>query len=427
MKKSILAVFIILFSLPVWAEGQVLSLEEAVKRGVAQSLSLQKSAMDIELKKNAAENTWALFFTGLSVDGSLGMTDGFFDSAEPQLSWSLGLNFSLAVSGSIQAQIKNLRLVYSGALLDFEEARRQLELKISKTFFTLRAEEDNLKILEEALSLAQTQRNNNETSFRSGYLSEVNLLRSRLEVENKALALAKAKTLHQANVDAFLVLLGMELDTEEVTLSGEMEIAEARPDAEALIRDYLEARPDIQSQRRKIESLENQEKLTRNSLQIPSLRLSGGWGGGYSTQRDLYDSFSLSLALSVPLDAFIPGTDDSRTILSAKNALAQARLDLLEMERTAKAQIRSLSAQIRDSWASVQTARLSVQIAERTYQLSAEGYRRGSVEYLELETLRQSLRESRQQLLSEETNYRGLILDLAAALNIDWQELLVKE
>jgi hypothetical protein len=46
------------------------------------------------------------------------------------------------------------------------------------------------------------------------------------------------------------------------------------------------------------------------------------------------------------------------------------------------------------------------------------------VEFLELETARNSLAESRQQLLREELSYKSMTLDLAAALNIPVDKLL---
>jgi outer membrane protein TolC len=62
-------------------------------------------------------------------------------------------------------------------------------------------------------------------------------------------------------------------------------------------------------------------------------------------------------------------------------------------------------------------------IAQRTVDAADEGFRNGTVPFQELEDRRRDLSNARQALLQGELNYQNLLLDLAAALNVEWRIL----
>jgi outer membrane protein TolC len=105
-------------------------------------------------------------------------------------------------------------------------------------------------------------------------------------------------------------------------------------------------------------------------------------------------------------------------------AIDKARLDLQSAEEAAAAQIRSLAAGLRNSWDGIEIARLGLGFAERSYELTEQGFRNGTVESLRLEDARNNLVNARQRLLQTELSYFNMILDISAALNISWKDLM---
>ncbi len=95
-----------------------------------------------------------------------------------------------------------------------------------------------------------------------------------------------------------------------------------------------------------------------------------------------------------------------------------------DIENNAAAEIRSLTANLNNSWESIVIARLNIEIAELTYSLTEQGFQNGTVEFIELETARKDLLQSRQELLVQETGYKNMIFDLASALNLNWEDLM---
>jgi outer membrane protein TolC len=404
-------------------EEGILSLDRAVELALEQSLSLQKSFIDLDTAGVAAANLWSQIFPGLSLSGGLTYRPDLSGGSAPSdpLGYSASFGLSLQLNPSLASSMKIIDLAYRVQLLSYENARRQLAIQVTKTFYTLISEGENLAHLEEIRGLAERQLDKNQIAFQNGLIGQLSVLQSRLSLETARLNLSRAETSYAAKRGDFLVLLGLDPGM-AISIPGDIEIERVEADPEALIREYLGKRPDIIAQRNTIERLELVLEQTALNARSPSLTFSTQWsgsgsGGGFN------NSLSLGLNLGIPLDAWIPGTRSNQSIRSARMEVEKAQLDLRNTENQAMSEIRSLTENLRNSWDSIEIARLRVEIAERTYQLTEEGFRSGTVESLTLEDARNTMAQARQQFLEGELAYQTMILDLAAALNIEWNEL----
>jgi len=408
-----------------------LSLDDAIKQGLANNLELKKSRIDLSMAQYSSNRLWAEVFPTIS--GTLGTAyssalfsgDGF-EASKDNLSNSAGLGINLTLNAGIPFSIKNIKLAYQTRLLSYEDACNQLELQITKNFYYLIADHDNLASLDYMLQLAQRQYERDQVAFRNGLVGELSLMQSRLGLENARYNLSAARSAYANRMGDFLSQLGIAQGADtalsETTLEGKIEIAKVEADAERLINEHLPRRPDIVSKRQEIERLENAAKQSSFASKAPSLRLAADWN---SRNFDPFtDTVSGSATLTIPIDPWIPGTARSQSVRSAKNAIDKARLDLQNVEDAAAAQIRSLAANLRNSWDSIEIARLSLGVAERGYELTEQGFRNGTVESLKLEDARNNLVNARQRLLQSELSYFNMILDISAALNISWKDLM---
>lgn len=404
---------------------RTLSLDQALTLALDNSLNLQKGFLDLQTSKTAADNLWAEFLPGISAGAGLNYQSAFFTgeglSAGPNSgSYSFSLGLSLSLNPGLASAMKILTLAYQAQLLSYESSRLQLAIQVSKTFHSLLAEQRNLAHLREIGDLADKQMEKNRIAFGNGIAGELTLLRSRLSAETAKLNIRRAEAACAAKLGDFLVLLGFEQHTPAV-LEGQVEIFPIRADPEALIRDYLAQRPDIQNQRRNIERLEAVKDRAVMTARAPSVSLSAQWRGSGSAA--FSDSLSAGISLSIPIDSWIPGGKQHQALKAAEADIEKARLDLQNAEAGAMAEIRSLTANLQSGWQTVEISRLRVQIAERTYELTEQGFQQGTVEFLALEDTRNSMAEARQQLLTDELAYKTTSLDLAAALNLRPEEL----
>jgi len=407
-----------------------LSLDDAIKQGLENNLELKKRLIDLSTAEYSANRLWSEFFP--SISGSLGTSyssnlfsgDGFEMNKEGVTN-TAGLGVNLTFNAGIPYTMKNSKLSYQTRLFSYDDARNQLELQITKIFFSLIADRDNLASLEYILHLAQRQYERDQVAFNNGLVGELALMQSRLGLENARYNLSAARSAYTNRMGDFLSQLGVAqsaVQGADTTLEGKIEITKVEADAEQLIREYLPQRPDIMSMRQEIERLENAEKQTTFSGKAPSLRLAADWN---TRNFDPFtDTLSGSATLTIPIDPWIPGTSRNQSIRGAKSAIDKARLDLQSVEDAAAAQIRSLAANLRNSWDSIEIARLSLGVAERGYELTEQGFRNGTVESLKLEDARNNLVNARQRILQAELSYFYMILDISAALNISWKDFM---
>lgn len=410
-----------------------LTLEDVIEKAVAESITLQKSAIDLGMAQFRAEHLWSEMFPGITLRAGLTIlpdtalfTDPHFSYNSSGASYSVSLGLSLQFNAGIPYSMKLTRLAYQRGLLDYENARRRVVLDITKIFYTLLANQKNIENLKRTLELAELNLEKNRVARANGLIGELPWLQNRLSVETARYNLGNAQGAYENSLKDFLTTIGMDRDT-EVILAGTIEPFPFNPDPEALIFEYLPKRPDIMSQRQTIERLELSRTQTNLSLKVPSISLSTTWSGGPARNSGIggrfSDNLSASLSVSIPVDAWIPGTKSNQSIRAADAEIEKARLDLVNTESTAKAQIRSLSESLKNSWRSIEIARLRVEIAERTYELTDAGFHNGVVEYLGLENTRNDLEDARYRLLQSELTYLNLLLDLASALNIDLETL----
>ncbi|MDR2741085.1 MAG: TolC family protein [Treponema sp.] len=415
-------------------ETLFLSPERAVELALDQSLNLQKSFIDLNTAGIAANNLWAEVFPDISLSGGVSYRTPLVTGtpfAAGGFGYTASAGLSLRLNPSLPRTMKIIDLTYRAQLLNYENARRQLEIQVSKTFFGLLAEKQNLAHLEEIRALAEQQFERNQTAFANGLIGQLVVLQSRLGAETARMNVSRAEAAYNVKLGEFLALLGLDRGMAAlagIVLEGKIEIARVEVDSEQLIRDHLGNRPDIVSQRQNIERLELARRQAVMNSRAPTLSLSAQWNGtGPGTSGltgGFTDTLSGSLTLGIPIESWIPGTRGHQALGVAGAGVEKARLDLKDAESRAMQEIRSLAENLKASWDGIEIARLRVEIAERAYELTAGGFRNGTVEYLTLQEARNDMAEARQQVLEGELAYQTMILDLAAALNIDWKMLM---
>jgi len=400
-----------------------ISLDSAVKLALDNNLGLKKSEIDLSASGYSERNLWAEIFPSINANARVGYSNSLFTEKIPDkgLEYRVGFGVSLGLNAGIPYLLKSIQLAHQSNLLRYEDAKNQLSIQITKKFYTLIAEKNNLALLEEVLNLAGKQHERDQVSFRNGLVRELAVIQSKLALENARYNLSAANTAYANSMGEFLAMLGMATDA-KINLLGDINIQQIEADAESLISKHLSQRPDIVSSLREIERLEYAGKQSALSNRAPSLNLSFDWN---STAFDPFaDSMSAAATLNIPIDSWIPGTTKSQTVSRAKDSVEKARLDLKMTEDAAKNQIRSLASLLHNSWDSIVIARLSLDAAQRGYELTEQGFNNGIVESLALEDARNNMANARQRLLQAELSYFNMILDLSAALNVDWKNLI---
>jgi multidrug efflux system outer membrane protein len=415
------------------AQAVTLSLDEAVERALNTSIRLQRSAVDLGLAGYSAQRLWSEIFPNFSLRAGFNFlpatplfTEPGFSFEGERQTYSVNVGVLLSLNPSLRASMNRIELAYRSQLLSYEDARRQLEISVIKNYLRLVTMKANITYMEESLEFSLHTLENSGVAWRTGHLSELTWLNAQLSVETARYDLNAARGAYQTALWEFLALLGMDANI-ELTFSGGVDIVELNLDGEKLILEHLPRRPDLVAQRQNIERLELTKNITTLNSRAPTLELSTQWGtpaAGVRPADPFADRLSASVTLTIPVDSWIPGTRQNQTLRAADAEIEKAALELQSTEVNAKTEIRSLISNLGNTWESLRIARLRTELAQRTVEAANEAFRNGRVSFQELEDRRRDLSDSRQRLLQGELNYQNMLLDLAAALNVEWKNLI---
>ncbi|MCL2410833.1 MAG: TolC family protein, partial [Treponema sp.] len=415
-----LCVFLFFSVFSVWG----LSLDEAVSLAIENNLNLQRQQIDLAASSFSERNLWSEIFPTINANATAGYSNNLFGTIQPSgsgIRYSIGLGLNLGLNAGIPYVMRNIRLAHQSDILRYDDAVNQLSIQVTRRFYALLADQNNLLLLEEILNLALRQFNRSEISFQNGLVGELSVLQSRLALENARFNLSAAQTAHLNNRAEFFAALGITPDP-DIELLGEINIVRIEADSEFLVREHLDSRPDIVRNTQEIERLANLQRQTVMQNRAPNLNLSVNWGS--SAFDPFADSISATASLNIPIDSWIPGTSRGQAVSRAADSVEKARLDLAMTRDSAKTQIRTLTALLRNSWDNILIARLGFDVAQRTFQLTEQGFLNGTVEALVLEDTRNNMANASQRVLITELAYLNMILDLSAALNVDWKNLI---
>ena len=398
---------------------QTLTLGEAQGLAEEHSIALQKEALNVEMDRIRAKNLWAQVFPSISVSGGANYSIPLNSNARPgDPAYTARLSLSLGLHGGLPAAMANLSLAYKNGLLNYEEARRRLRTQTAKDFYSLLSEQSRLLSLEGATRLAEEQLERDRIARRNGYVGELDFLSASLSAERARLAYNRARSDYRAALGNFTAALGLE---GEPALADSAALVPLDLDTERLIAGGLPRRPDLQALRNEAERLKNARNESFFAAKGPQVNLSASLGANLENGFD--DAASAGISVTIPLDPWIPRSAKDQAVRQARTNYEKALLDVADRERSARREILNAAENVRNTWAEVEIARLQNDYARRAFELAADAYRRGTMNFLDYERVRNNQTEARQQLLQSELNYRILVLDLALSLNMETEEL----
>jgi multidrug efflux system outer membrane protein len=402
-----------------------LTLDSAIKYALEYNLNLKKARIDLAASGYSVKKIWSEVFPRINATSGIGYSYtplfGSDSIGNSGMNYSVGLGINLDLNGGIPFLMKSISLAHQGNILRYEDACNQLSIQVTKLFYSLIAEKNNLIFLEEVLDLAQRQFDRSQVSFRNGLVGELSVTQSRLAYENARFNFSSANISYSTNFAEFLAIIGIPSES-GIILSGEISIKRISADAQTLINEYLHKRPDIVSSLQEIERFENARIQSQLQNRAPSLGLRVNWDS--SDFSPFTDRLSANATLTIPLETWIPGTSRNQSVRRSNDSVEKAKLDLENTMNGAKTQIRSLTARLHNSWDSILIARLGFSAAQRRYQLTEYAFNNGTVESLALGDARNLMTEARQRLLQTELSYFNMMLDLSAAINVDWNYLV---
>lgn len=479
INKKILSLFILLllgasfFSQEEKSESKdvepILSLtvEDAVSYALENSKSLKSSAIELEIKKRAADNSWNILLPSLSASGTLARTSSnstytsiassvttaarisqlengkvlpsyMYDSVvssagyddTEDLHWALVANakaqwnFNLAMIDSIKIAKKQ----YETGLITWEQASRETEVNIRKLFYGLLVQQESVNIQKTSMENAEARWKQAERQYSNGSVPRLQMLNARVTYENKRPDLLSAEQGLKQNKEMFVFLLGLPYGR-EIELVGGLEFSYKELDADKLFQKYVDRNNEIQNLLKNKEILEYSIRAKKLSTFTPSLSL--GWsyqptlyaGGSWNSsdigpfQSNDGGNLSFTLVYSNLFD-MLPCSANMQAIKDLKQQYNQVLLGLEQLYQNSEIEIHKLCDKIAVAKANIEAMENNVSLAQEAYESTLKAYNAGQTERLELQDSEESLNKAKLGLMSQKNEYISSLLDLETKLNI---------
>lgn len=428
MKRTILLPVLCLFMAGLCASsGDVLTLDEAIASAMENNISLEIA--QIELRQSLRNASVASsYIPDISINGSFTASGSAMDSTG-SLTARGGIGISMDLGTNLITDATEKSIERTLASLAYSSTVDSLEESVTTSYWNLVAGANQVEVAQNSLDNAKKNHEDVLEAYNSG-------LRSELELANAELAVAEAegnlKALsdsYELSKESFRILTG--IDEKDFVLENlPSTVFLSLPSADELYTEYAANTNTIKTYSAKVSQSETALTSTRISTQLPTVTLSTGWDiGPESTYMGSWngsfsDNASVTLAFSIPISSYIPGSTGYNQVENAKDGVAIAKLDLRKAEDDLKNSISSALIDISQKKDNLLLANKKTAIAERTYELAKEAYSSGLMtlsDYLELES---SLFSERISLVDARYAYFNSCNSLAFILGVDYETLI---
>jgi len=425
------------------AESITLTVDQAVEMAVARNLGLKQSGIDVRTKERAKDTAWNAFLPSMSASaGFNGANQIFTENGQsipilgdgPTNRFSTGLNFGLPLNSGVGAGIKNLVAEYEAGMISYEDAQKKLERDVRKQFYLLLGNQENIRIQEGNIALAEKRLTQARKNFDNGLAPELEVLSAEVTVANLQPAYNGTMATYDSLMLFFKFLLGEDRNT-DITLDGNLETDLYDLDAENLISHYIARRLDVRGLEKQSEAMEYMKKGLGMQLNTPTLNL--GYNYSFSGSNSTYpppqeawsdwqDAGAFSISLSWKFDGLIPGSSTDVKLKEIQDGIDSLSIAKQMTFESAGMEITNLVNKLATSRKTIEATTSSVELARRNFELTEEAYNVGTRELLDVESRQQDYLAAAQQLLLAKYEYIAGLLDLEYALNTPMDEYLNK-
>lgn len=427
--KQLLVIFTSLCVLvPVKAQD-VLTLEECLRLGIENNLSLESSRNEIRKGEHTLSENRAKLLPQINA------VAGFNDNFNPPVSVTDGsaygnpynvtktLQYNASAGIQLQMPLYN-QTVYTAVdiartmnelnRLSYEKAREDLILQISKMYYLSQNTAEQIALIKENISRLNELSSITQAFYDNGMAMEVDVKRVNINLENQRVQYDNA----QSMLTQQLSLLKYVID-----YPADKEIALTPVDTENTTSVSLTG---LDNNQYELQLLQSKQKLAEQQRKmigqgyIPSLSLTGSWM--YSAYTDKaknwfhsgpsnhwYNSSGIGLTLRIPI---FDGLDKRAKMKKAKIEIENAKLSYENALKNMQTQYLNATNELMNSQRNFRKQKDNYLLAEDVYQVTTDRYREGIASMTEVLQDEMRMSEAQNNYINAHYNYQVTNLSL---------------
>lgn len=427
--KQLLVIFTSLCVLvPVKAQD-VLTLEECLRLGIENNLSLESSRNEIRKGEHTLSENRAKLLPQINA------VAGFNDNFNPPVSVTDGsaygnpynvtktLQYNASAGIQLQMPLYN-QTVYTAVdiartmnelnRLSYEKAREDLILQISKMYYLSQNTAEQIALIKENISRLNELSNITQAFYDNGMAMEVDVKRVNINLENQRVQYDNAQSMLTQQLNLLKYVIDYPADKE---------IALTPVDTENTTSVSLTG---LDNNQYELQLLQSKQKLAEQQRKmigqgyIPSLSLTGSWM--YSAYTDKaknwfhsgpsnhwYNSSGIGLALRIPI---FDGLDKRAKMKKAKIEIENAKLSYENALKNMQTQYLNATNELMNSQRNFRKQKDNYLLAEDVYQVTTDRYREGIASMTEVLQDEMRMSEAQNNYINAHYNYQVTNLSL---------------
>lgn len=427
--KQLLVIFTSLCVLvPVKAQD-VLTLEECLRLGIENNLSLESSRNEIRKGEHTLSENRAKLLPQINA------VAGFNDNFNPPVSVTDGsaygnpynvtktLQYNASAGIQLQMPLYN-QTVYTAVdiartmkelnRLSYEKAREDLILQISKMYYLSQNTAEQIALIKENISRLNELSNITQAFYDNGMAMEVDVKRVNINLENQRVQYDNAQSMLTQQLNLLKYVIDYPADKE---------IALTPVDTENTTSVSLTG---LDNNQYELQLLQSKQKLAEQQRKmigqgyIPSLSLTGSWM--YSAYTDKaknwfhsgpsnhwYNSSGIGLTLRIPI---FDGLDKRAKMKKAKIEIENAKLSYENALKNMQTQYLNATNELMNSQRNFWKQKDNYLLAEDVYQVTTDRYREGIASMTEVLQDEMRMSEAQNNYINAHYNYQVTNLSL---------------
>lgn len=427
--KQLVVIFTSLCALmPVRAQ-EVLTLEECLRLGIENNLSLESSRNEVRKGEHSLSENRAKLLPQINA------VAGFNDNFNPPVSVTDGsaygnpynvtktLQYNASAGIQLQMPLYN-QTVYTAMditrtmnelnRLSYEKAREDLILQISKMYYLSQNTSEQLTLIKENISRLNELSNITQAFYDNGMAMEVDVKRVNINLENLRVQYDNAQSMLTQQLNLLKYVMDYPADKE---------IALTPVNTENITSVSLTG---LDNNQYELQLLQSKQKLAEQQRKmigqgyIPSLSLTGNWM--YSAYTDKaknwfhsgpsnhwYQSSGIGLTLRIPI---FDGLEKRAKMRKAKIEVENTRLSYENALKNMQTQYLNATNELMNSQRNFKKQKDNYLLAEDVYQVTTDRYREGIASMTEVLQDEMRMSEAQNNYINAHYNYQVTNLTL---------------
>lgn len=418
--KRLILIFILSFSS--YAEVIKISVEDAIRMALENSLESRDAEYREKIKKLYKDNSWNLLIPNLGFSSSFSRQNSFMSNVEGRGHWNL--NFGVAANLSVSPSIvNNIRLTifnYEAAKIGREKVIKNIKLNVLKMYNELLAFKSILEVLKSQFENSKLKFEQVKISYHNGLISEIDYLDAKLKHIKFQPSLDEQIIKFEETKERFKLLLGLDV-LQDFETTGELsdEILDISLFDEVInIDGYLEVRElnnFTKIMQTTLESLWLDAFLPRLSFSVSynpgSISFSDGLSGSFN------QGFYFSLGLTYSFTEVFPFSKSFTEIWERDYRLKFLENQIENKIREFKSNIIQKRKSVRLYKSILDNSKINLEMSKKNYQVAFDAFNVGTINLIKLNDIEAFYKQSDLQFIQDKLNYANAVLEYKDLIN----------